>query len=122
MHKILLVEDDTMSQMMMTRYLRKQDLDVDLAEDGQAAINYLAKSRPGVILMDLNLPIKTGWDVMDWMKEEGVALPIIVITASIEPSVKERVLTYPCDSFMLKPLNLPHLLSEIHRLLDSKRS
>lgn len=120
MNKVLLIEDDTMSQMMMARFLKKQELDVELAEDGQVAINYLEKAHPGVILMDLNLPIKTGWDVMDWMKAEELCIPVIIITASIEPSVKERALSYPCDSFMLKPINLPHLLSEIHRLLDSK--
>ena len=73
MPRILLVEDNEMNRDMLSRRLKRRSFDVDLAVDGQEALDRTRAGNPDLILLDMSLPVKDGWTVAAELK--AVALP-----------------------------------------------
>ena len=71
---ILLVEDDEVLRDLIERNLQIRGHDVSVAGDVQEALNYLRSSSFELILLDINLPDRTGWDILRIAQEEGVLL------------------------------------------------
>jgi len=85
MKKILLVEDDSFLSSLLKNRLQKEGFDITLAKDGDEAINYLRNINPDLLLLDLILPKKTGFEVMEELRSNpqlqgNSNLPIIVIS------------------------------------------
>lgn len=85
MKKILLVEDDSFLSSLLKNRLQKEGFDIVLAKDGDEAVNYLTNIKPDLLLLDLILPKKTGFEVMEELRSNpqlqgNVNLPIIVIS------------------------------------------
>lgn len=85
MKKILLVEDDSFLSSLLKNRLQKEGFDIVLAKDGDEAVNYLRNIKPDLLLLDLILPKKTGFEVMEELRSNpqlqgNVNLPIIVIS------------------------------------------
>ena len=88
MDKILLVEDDPFLSSLLKNRLQKEDLEVVLAKDGEEALNRLREFSPALILLDLILPKKTGFEVMEEMASDpqiNKGMPIIVISNLGQP-------------------------------------
>lgn len=109
---ILLVEDDVVDQMTVQRALR--DLKIanrlDIAGDGEEAIAYLTnseKEKPGIILLDLNMPRMNGIEFLRMMKQDESlkTIPVVVLTTSRE--VKDRVDSFNLGiaGYMVKPVD-----------------
>ncbi len=80
--KVLLVEDDPfLSQLLGTR-LQRAGLEVDKAMDGEEAMNYLKNNRPDLVLLDLILPKKSGFQVLEEMRADPLVkdAPVIIIS------------------------------------------
>ena len=99
MKKILLVEDDSFLSSLLKNRLQKEGFEVVLAKDGDEAINYLRNINPDLLLLDLILPKKTGFEVMEELRSNpqlqgNSNLPIIVISnlGQQEDIVKSRQL------------------------------
>ena len=84
MSKILLVEDDPFLSSLLKNRLQKEKLEVVLARDGEEALNFLKSIKPDLILLDLILPKKSGFEVMEEMRSDpqiqSQELPIIIIS------------------------------------------
>ncbi|MEK7635932.1 MAG: response regulator [Patescibacteria group bacterium] len=85
MKKILLVEDDSFLSSLLKNRLQKEGFDIVLAKDGDEAVNYLKNTNPDLLLLDLILPKKTGFEVMEEIRsnpqlQKNSSLPIIVIS------------------------------------------
>ena len=85
MKKILLVEDDAFLSSLLKNRLQKEGFEVVLAKDGDEAINYLRNINPDLLLLDLILPKKTGFEVMEELRSNpqlqgNSNLPIIIIS------------------------------------------
>ncbi|KKQ23021.1 hypothetical protein A2999_02340 [Candidatus Wolfebacteria bacterium RIFCSPLOWO2_01_FULL_38_11] len=84
MKKILLVEDDPFLFSLLKNRLQKEGFEIVLAKDGEEALNYLANSNPDLILLDLILPKKTGFEVMEELRSnpqyQRIKSPIIVVS------------------------------------------
>jgi two-component system phosphate regulon response regulator PhoB/two-component system alkaline phosphatase synthesis response regulator PhoP len=82
--KILLVEDDPFLSSLLKNRLLKENLEVSLAKDGEEALNFLKSTKPDLILLDLILPKKSGFEVMEEIRNDPQAqaqeLPIIIIS------------------------------------------
>lgn len=116
-HAILLVEDNEDDVFLMQRALKKAGISnpVRVAEDGQQAIDYLAgvgkySNRfeypyPGVVFLDLKLPEKTGFDVLEWLQGRS-DLPrptVVVLSSSNSPRDIDRVKELGAASYAIKP-------------------
>ncbi len=120
MPKILLVEDNEMNRDMLSRRLERKGYTVVCAEDGEQAIAMAKAESPGLILMDMSLPVLDGWQATRRLKGEAAtrAIPIIALTAHAMAADEQKAREAGCDDFDTKPIELPRLLQKIQALLD----
>lgn len=121
---ILLVEDDLLNREMIGRYLLLQGFDVITAEDGAQAVVLAQSQLPDLILMDMGLPILSGWQATAQIKAApGTrAIPIVALTAYAMAEDRDRAYTVGCDEFETKPVNFPQLKTKIDTLLARRRA
>jgi two-component system, cell cycle response regulator DivK len=119
MPKILLVEDNEMNRDMLSRRLSRRGFTVVIAEDGQQGVDLTRAERPDLILMDMSLPVKDGWEATREIKADPAiaGIPVIALTAHAMAGDRERVLAAGCDDYDTKPIELERLLEKISALL-----
>ena len=119
MPSVLLVEDNELNRDMLSRRLTKRGFDVSIAVDGAAALAAVRAQRPDLILMDMSLPVMTGWETTSTLKQdpETQAIPVIALTAHAMSGDREKALEAGCDEFETKPVELPRLLEKMRALL-----
>ncbi|GAA4098932.1 response regulator [Zhongshania borealis] len=119
MPKVLLVEDNEMNRDMLSRRLQRKGYEVVLAVDGQQGIDLCRADPPDILLLDMSLPVKDGWQVASEMKADSALrdIPIIALTAHAMADDRQRALQAGCDDYDTKPVDLPRLLTKIQRLL-----
>ncbi|MGO9585290.1 MAG: response regulator [Limisphaerales bacterium] len=113
--KILLADDDAGVREMLGRVLESEHYDVVPARTGRETAAKFIADVPNLVLLDLNLPDRDGWDAYDLMNQTHPFVPVIVITA--RPQQYELAAKLGIDALMEKPLNLPLLLATITDLL-----
>src|SRR5512146_913081 len=121
MDTILIVEDKESMLDMLKQTLEGEGYNVITAKDGAEGIKKLSDERIGVVLTDLKLPKKDGFEVLRAVKQESPLLPVIVMTAfgTIETAVKAVKLG--AYDFLTKPFDTDHLLVLVKRALDASR-
>lgn len=119
-HKILLVEDNELNRDMLSRRLIRQGFELVFAVNGQEAIDMANKAKPDLILLDMSLPIISGWDAAPVLKksDETKAIPIIALTAHAMAGDKMKAIEAGCDDFETKPIEFPRLLQKILNFLN----
>lgn len=120
MPTILLVEDNEMNRDMLSRRLQRREFDVLIAVDGEDCMERLRSARPDLILMDINLPGRDGFDLTREIKAnpETAGIPVIALTAHAMSGDRERCLAAGCDDYDTKPVNLTSLLEKMMKLLE----
>jgi CheY-like chemotaxis protein len=113
--RILLADDDAGVRQMLKRVLELERYDVVTAGTGAEAAAKFRAHAPDLVLLDLNMPGKDGWEAFDLMNDTHPFVPVIVITA--KPRQYERAVAAGVDALMEKPLDLPLLLATIAGLL-----
>jgi len=118
---ILIVEDKESMLDMLKQTLEAEGFRVITARDGAEGIRKLADERIALVLTDLRIPKKDGFEVLKAVKEDSPLLPVIVMTAfgTIETAVK--AVKQGAYDFLTKPFDIDHLLVLIRRALDSSR-
>ena len=119
MTTLMLVEDDPMNRDMLARRLIHKGYDIITAADGARAILLARQALPDLILMDMGLPLVSGWQAVHRLKTlpETQAIPIIALTAYAMPEDRARSLGVGCDEFQAKPIDFARLCSLIQQLL-----
>jgi CheY-like chemotaxis protein len=120
---ILLVEDNELNRDMLSRRLGRNGHEVILAGDGEQSIVLAREKRPDLILMDMSLPVLSGWDATRMLKADADTsrIPIIALTAHAMVKDREEALACGCDDYDTKPVELPRLLEKISNLLARVR-
>jgi len=116
--KILIVEDNPQSMRLMEMLLRSKGYTLFKAMDGEEALNMVARERPDLVMMDIQLPKMNGLEVTRRLREDPAFshTPIIAVTAYSMKGDRERVLEAGCDAYLSKPINtreLPRMVAEI---------
>jgi two-component system response regulator MprA len=114
--RILLADDDNAVRESLGRVLESENYEVLLACTGREAVHHFTANAPDLVLLDLNMPDKDGWEAFDLMEKVHPLIPTIIITA--RPHQHQRANGMGIDALMEKPLDLPLLLQTIRRLLD----
>ncbi|MFK7858822.1 MAG: response regulator [Granulosicoccus sp.] len=118
MQSVLLVEDDKKITLALSLRLQSMGYSVDSAADAVYAMNAAVKCKPEVVLLDINLPGGDGFVVADRMRasnELGLT-PIIFITASQDPEIRQRAGKYSASRFIEKPFQASQLTDAIDQL------
>ena len=113
MHKILIVEDEPNMRLGLKDNLEFEGYEVDLAEDGIQGESKITKNQYDLILLDVMLPQKSGFDVCKTARENGIDTPIIMLTAKGEEIDKVLGLEFGADDYVTKPFSLRELLARI---------
>jgi len=115
--RILVVDDDRAVRESLRRSLSFNGYTVDLATDGQDALEQVAAARPDAMVLDVMMPRVDGLEVCRRLRSTGDDLPILVLTA--RDSVSERVagLDAGADDYLPKPFALEELLARLRALL-----
>jgi two-component system cell cycle response regulator DivK len=123
MQKILLVEDNEMNRDMLSRRLQRKGYSVVTAEDGEKGLLLARSETPDLILMDINLPVMSGWEVTRLLKADGSTrhIPIIALTAHAWVTDREKALEAGCDDYDTKPVEFARLSEKIENLLTVKK-
>ncbi|NJK37501.1 MAG: response regulator [Oscillatoriales cyanobacterium SM2_3_0] len=119
MTKILLVEDNEMNRDMLKRRLARKGYDVLIAVDGAEGVEITQIEQPNLILMDMSLPIKDGWQATREIKAhpQTRTIPVIALTAHAMAGDREKCLAAGCDDYDTKPIEFSRLLEKIETLL-----
>jgi CheY-like chemotaxis protein len=114
-NRILVVDDDASVREMLTRVLAGEGYLVWAAANGTAALEIAATTKIDLVLLDLNLPGKSGWDAFEKLTAENPMLAVIIITARANQLL--TALGAGVGALLEKPLDFPKLLQTISRLL-----
>src|SRR5688500_5648898 len=122
MPKILLVEDNELNRDMLSRRLIRKGFEVVCAGDGHSGVTMAHSEQPGLILMDMSLPLLDGWQATRLLKADAktAAIPIIALTAHVMIYDRKRALEAGCDDYDVKPIEIGRLMEKICALLPGE--
>lgn len=114
--KILIVDDDLNICELLKLYVEREDYAVVIANDGEDAVNKFRLERPDLILLDIMLPKKDGWQVCKEIRKSSDC-PIIMLTAKGELFDKILGLELGADDYICKPFEAKEVIARIHAVL-----
>jgi two-component system, cell cycle response regulator DivK len=117
--RILVVEDQEDNRQILRDLLGTTDYEVIEAENGEEALAAVAKQRPDLILMDIQLPIMDGYEVTRRIKADPAlrSIPIIAVTSYALSGDEAKARLAGCDDFVPKPYSPRQLLAKIRQYL-----
>ncbi|MBY0277267.1 response regulator [Candidatus Binatia bacterium] len=119
--RVLLVEDDAVNRAVAQRMLRRLGCMVDQAEHGLAAVEAASQNGYDVILMDMQMPVLEGCEATRRIRHNGVATPIIALTAHALTGDRERCLAAGMNDHLAKPITLQSLADMLVRWTEVPR-
>ena len=121
MAKILVVEDEQFSAVIVGHIIRNAGHTVIPARDGKEAISKAKRERPDLIIMDLSLPAMTGWEATRRIKSDPATsgIPIVALTASLTAADRDEAYEAGCDAYETKPIDVERLLTHVTELVKS---
>ena len=117
MTKILIVEDEPNMRIGLKDNLEFEAYNVDVAEDGEEALFKIRNNEYNLVLLDVMLPKKSGFDVCRTIRKDGNKVPVILLTAKGEEIDKVLGLELGADDYVTKPFSLRELLARIKAVL-----
>ena len=119
--RLLIAEDDKALGMFLSRGLETDGHRVRVTCDGAAALSAFREDLPDLTILDLNLPVKDGEQVLEEVRLVDAELPVLVLTARQEVETRVRCLDHGADDLMTKPFSLHELRARCRALLRRKR-
>ena len=110
---VLVVDDDTSILDTVSSILSGEGYDVVSASTGEEALAAVARTKPLVILLDMRMPVMDGWAVARALREQGIKVPIVVMTAA--ESAKRWADEVGAEGYLAKPFGLDELLGTVER-------
>lgn len=131
--KILIADDNIQNCELLDAYLGGEGYHIDIVNDGQQTLDFVAKSQPDLILLDIMMPKMSGYEVCQRLKSDPKTknIPVLMVTALAEMGDIERAVQAGAADFLTKPVNklelttrvrsllqIRHLTNEVDRLLE----
>jgi DNA-binding response OmpR family regulator len=115
--RVLLVEDEESMVVGVAYALEREGYEVAVARDGAAAVDALRATLPDLVLLDVMLPKRSGFDVLTWLRRSGRTTPTILLTAKGADADKVRGFDLGADDYVTKPFSLAELLARVRARL-----
>src|SRR5216117_4111419 len=113
MAKVLIVEDDRVIAEGMARHLASAGFDPVVVGKGEQGLARLRFERPDVVVLDLMLPERDGWSVIQSARSEGIATPIVVVSARGTEHDRVHALEIGADDYLVKPFSMKELVARV---------
>jgi two-component system KDP operon response regulator KdpE len=118
--RILVVDDEPAIRRFLRTSLTAQGYQIIEAETAKAALESLRRNSPDVLVLDLGLPDRDGFEVIQELRGAGSALPIIVLSSRADEAGKVRALDLGADDYVTKPFGVDELLARLRAALRHK--
>ncbi|GAA3404132.1 response regulator transcription factor [Paenibacillus hodogayensis] len=115
-HKVLIVDDETNITDVCSRYLQREGYQVIAAHDGEDALALWRREQPDLLILDVMLPRKNGWELCEQIRSEQ-DVPIVMLTARGEEMDRLLGLTLGADDYMTKPFSPRELVLRVKAIL-----
>ena len=119
--RILLVEDEEYMAQAVAQVLEKNNYTVDLAHDGEYGLDCALSGIYDIIILDIMLPGHSGLEILKTLRQERVAVPVLLLTAKSETEDKVTGLDLGADDYLTKPFEMPELLARLRVLASRKQ-
>jgi two-component system sensor histidine kinase/response regulator len=121
--RILLVEDNALNQLVAVNLLTRAGCLVEVAQQGEEALAWLARATFDCVLMDLQMPVMDGYEATARIRAnpDWAVLPVLALTASVMPEDRARALQAGINSMIAKPVRATDLYAALLRYLPSSR-
>lgn len=114
--KILLAEDERDMNLLITRTLKKSGYSVDSCFDGREALDFLLAAEYDAAILDVMMPEIDGFEVIRRIREKGINIPVLFLTARDAVSDRVKGLDLGADDYLIKPFDFDELLARIRAI------
>lgn len=115
--KVLVIEDNRALQKALQRLFRADSLEIELAPDGLTGLTCFQRELPSIVILDLNLPGRTGRELCRDFRSIAPHIPIIILTANSDIEDKVLLLELGADDYVTKPFSPKELLARVRRAM-----
>lgn len=120
---VLVVDDDAAVGVLVAAVLRREDIAVTVATDGEQALQKMAAARPDLVLTDMTMPGLSGLDLVRAAEAAGHHVPFLVMSAFLESEVERRLLEEPgVNGVLHKPFDIARLVRDVRAALERSRA
>lgn len=122
-HHLLLADDSVTIQRVIKLTFADEDVDVETVGDGDQAVASIDKSPPDIVLADVAMPGRTGYDVAQYIRDTPrlAHIPVVLLTGAFEPVDEVRASQVGCDAVLAKPFEPELVVSRVRELLSRPR-
>ncbi len=108
-YRILIADDDPSTRILLTHFLKKMGYLIVEAVDGEECTSVLEKEKIDILLLDISMPKKDGFDVMSYLKQKDLTIPVVMITASHDIPQTVKCIKMGAYEYLTKPLDVDRL-------------
>jgi twitching motility two-component system response regulator PilH len=116
--KILIADDSLFQRLVLSKIVKSQQYDFIEAKNGLEALDILRSHKPDLALLDLNMPELSGLEVLEAASQEGLETDIVVITADIQETTRERCFALGARKILSKPPKEQEVLDALNQLIS----
>ena len=122
LYNILVVEDNKINQVVTKKIIQSSNMSCTIVDDGYAALVALDREAFDLILMDINMPLINGFDTTRKIREKGIKIPVIALTAFDKQEVTEQAISAGMNDIIVKPFEPSKLFQVIHNQIKNKEN
>ncbi|WP_421773712.1 response regulator transcription factor [Gracilimonas sp.] len=115
--KVLVVEDEPSLVFTLRDTLESEGYDVLVSEEGTQAVEMVKEHKPDIMILDIMLPGKSGYDILEEIRDNKFTFPVIMLTAKDQEPDKVKGLNLGADDYLTKPFGVKELLARIEARL-----
>ncbi len=122
-HRLLLADDSVTIQRVIELTFSEEDVQVTAVGNGQQAIDRIREEPPDIVLTDVAMPERDGYEVAAFIKGDPALahIPVVLLTGAYEPVDEARAKAIGCDGVMVKPFEPQMVINRVRELLEGKR-
>jgi RNA polymerase sigma factor (sigma-70 family) len=118
---VFVVDDDNSTRELLVWLMKRSDLAVEAFPDARSFLDAFAAERPGCLVLDLNMPGMSGLDLQQHLKEQGVLLPVIFLSAGADIPKAVRAVREGAVDFIEKPFDYKRVVELVRQCLQRDR-
>lgn len=115
--RVLVVEDEKYMNRIINKKLKVEGYSVDSCYDGEEALSYIKSTSYDIIIMDIMMPQKNGYEVLKEIRHEGNSVPVLFLTAKDALEDRVKGLDLGADDYLVKPFHFEELMARIRVMI-----
>jgi two-component system response regulator AtoC len=119
--KVLIVDDERNIRQSLKKYLSIEQIDSTAAETGEIAVEFLEREAFDAVILDLRLPGMNGHELLAWIRNRGIPVPVIMISAHGQIQDAVEALKSGAQDYLVKPFDPAELIIKLRQLIENKR-